>query len=247
MEHSYGWDLNAAEAAKNQAEQDLKNLLSPNSQATKLEIEKAQKLLAAKKEDFDTLVSRQKKDTSDLFDKANIAGNKAGLKDYADLHESLKQSKGSGKLKKSFGEGLRKHLGDSKASQFIKTHILPQEGQHIVDFLQRQGLDANNPNVDIDLVKKVIAKNFGDESITSGLRKTLETHFNPKAQSSKIINFLRKNRFPIYAGAGTAAAGTGLYYLLKAIQNQMYPADQQQEWKKNILKSQGKFREAERL
>jgi hypothetical protein len=61
------------------------------------------------------------------------------------------------------------------------------------------------------------------------------------------MNSLIRHRTPLLAGAGIAAGGTGLYSLLKAIQNQYFEEDQVKDWKKTLLKSRGEFDKAEQV
>jgi hypothetical protein len=48
-------------------------------------------------------------------------------------------------------------------------------------------------------------------------------------------------------GGAAALGGTGLYNLLKSMQNQAYPDNKVREWKKTLLKSRGDFAGAEQI
>lgn len=196
-----------------------------------------------KEKELQKAVEEQQNKLRDLFQRAGMSAESSRAQDYTNLHESFKKIKEKGGLRRYRGEGLHDRLGDSSISNFIKDYILPQKGQAAIDMLERHGINAAHPNLDKNLIKKILSENLDTEVS----EKTLNTFLDPKKQKSSIVNFLRRHRFPLYAGAATAAAGTGLYQLLKSMQNQRYSEEQQKEWQRNALKAQGRFREAEQL
>jgi hypothetical protein len=223
---------------------NLKNRVDLESKKHQDKIRGAEQLSKSEEKLYQDALKKHQEKLEALFQKADISAEGAKLKDYTNLHESFKKLKDKGGIKKYFGEGLHDSLGDSGIAKFIKENILPQKGQAAIDLIERHGINAAHPNLDKDLLTRILAENDLTSQVSP---RALETFLDPAKQKSSILNYLRKHRFPLYLGAGTAAAGTGLYHLMKAIQNQRYPEEQQKEWKRNALKAQGKFREAERI
>jgi hypothetical protein len=66
-------------------------------------------------------------------------------------------------------------------------------------------------------------------------------------QRSGLSKALRRARGPLALGGAAAVGGTGLYHLLKSIQDQSYSQDKMREWKKTLLKSRGDFEGADQI
>ena len=183
-----------------------------------------------------------------LLTQAKSSRGASALPEYANFHESLQKANRQGGLKGYVGEGLHDHLGDGEISSWIKKNILPGRDQAIGDLLEKHKLTGQNPHFDDMLIKDIIRENKGGAPLHPDFNETtLRSIADPEHQSSGLRRSLRKMKFPLAAGAGIAAGGTGLYYLLKAMQNQMHPKDKTDEWKRTLLKSRGDFEGANRI
>ena len=183
-----------------------------------------------------------------LLTKAKSSRGASALPGYANFHESLQRANQQGGLKGYVGEGLHDYLGDGEISSWIKKNILPGRDQAIGDLLEKHKLTGQNPHFDDMLIKDIIRENKGGAPLHPDFNETTLRHIaDPEHQSSGLRRSLRKMKLPLAAGAGIAAGGTGLYYLLKAIQNQMHPKDKTDEWKRTLLKARGDFEGANRI
>jgi hypothetical protein len=183
-----------------------------------------------------------------LLTKAKSSRGASALPEYANFHESLQKANRQGGLKNYVGEGLHDYLGDGEISSWIKKNILPGRDQAIGDLLERHKLTGQNPHFDDMLIKDIIRENKGGAPLHPDFNETtLRRIADPEHQSSGLRRSFNKMKFPLAAGAGIAAGGTGLYYLLKAIQNQMHPKEKTDEWKRTLLKARGDFDAANRI
>jgi hypothetical protein len=188
------------------------------------------------------------KDIKALLTKAKSSRGASALPEYANFHESLQKANRQGGLKNYIGEGLHDYLGDGEIASWIKKNILPGRDQAIGDLLERHKLTGQNPHFDDMLIKDIIRENKGGAPLHPGFNETtLRRIADPEHQSSGLRRSFSKMKLPLAAGAGIAAGGTGLYYLLKAIQNQMHPKEKTDEWKRTLLKARGDFDAANRI
>jgi hypothetical protein len=144
-----------------------------------------------------------------------------------------------------------KYLG--QLSQGLQS-IIPGKHQAIGDLLEKGNITGADKYFNEGLVSDIIREVNGGRDFSSAnsaehafANTTLRDIKNPNFQSSGLRRTLRRTGFPLAAGAGIALGGSGLYALVRAIQNKAYQEDQLKEWKKTLLKSRGEFDAAERI
>ena len=145
-------------------------------------------------------------------------------------------------------EAIKKILNEAhghEGFQQLGKYVAPNQDQGIIDLI----LKRNFSGMDKDTLKSVLAQNLGIDVNSPRMRAIIDTGIEraKRPNQSGLMNSLIRHRTPLLAGAGIAAGGTGLYSLLKAIQNQAFEEDQVKDWKKTLLKSRGEFDKAEQV
>jgi hypothetical protein len=159
------------------------------------------------------------------------------LEKHVNLHEALQRAKEKGGFTSPVGSGLK-----------LPKSIAPDKNQALVDLVERLDLTKNHPGFDKELLLRSIEDYIDDpKEFKRFQERSLPKITSKQHQNSGIRRFLSRHKFPLAAGAATAVGGTGLYYLLKALQNQMYSKDKVNEWKKTLLKSRGDFDAANQI
>lgn len=187
-----------------------------------------------------------------IIDEAHASEGFQGLGKHVDLHHSMQDAQQKGGFGKYIGEKLNTvGTEGGKVQEFIRKYIAPNQDQGVIDLMEKRKITGAHPHMDKELTKNIIAHNLGIDPNSPRMRAILETGYerlkDPKHQSSGIMKSLIRHRTPLLAGAGIAAGGTGLYHLIKAIQNKAYPDEQVKDWKKTLLKSRGDFEGADQI
>jgi hypothetical protein len=159
------------------------------------------------------------------------------LDKHVNFHEALSRAKEKG--------GFSSPLG---AEWNLPEFIAPDKHQRIVDLLERMELTKEHPGFDRELVLQSVADHLDNPAELAKFEKySLPKIMSPEHQKSGLRRFLSRHKLPLAAGAATAVGGTGLYYLIKALQDKMYSDKKINDWKKTILKSKGDFESANQL
>lgn len=162
------------------------------------------------------------------------------LEKQVNFHEALRRAKEEGGFKSPVGSDL-------PLPKFLKG-LAPDKHQAIVDLAERLKQTKSHPGFDQELMLKSVGDFLEDPKQLEEFRKhSLPKLTDAKHQGSGIRRLLSRHKLPLAAGAATAVGGTGLYYLLKALQNKMYSKDKTNEWKKTLLKSRGDFDSANQI
>jgi hypothetical protein len=162
------------------------------------------------------------------------------LKKQVNFHEALRRAKEKGGFKSPAGSNL-------PLPKFLKG-LTPDKHQAIVDLAERLNQTKAHPGFDQELMLRSVGDFLEDPKQLEEFRKhSLPKLTDVKHQGSGVKRFLSRHKLPLAAGAATAVGGTGLYYLLKALQNKMYSKDKTNEWKKTLLKSRGDFDSANQI
>lgn len=182
-----------------------------------------------------------------IIDEAHAGEGFQSLGKHVDFHHSLQDAQQKGGFGKYWGEGLNTAGKEGgKVQNILRKFFAPNQDQGIIDLLAKRDPSANK-----ELTKNIIAHNLGIDPNSERMRAIMETGYarmqDAKHRSSGLRQSLIRHRTPLLAGAGIAAGGTGLYHLVKAIQNQAYPDEQVKEWKKTLLKSRGDFEGADQI
>ena len=186
------------------------------------------------------------KDPSKLFQQATKSPGAIALEDYANFHESAQRAKAKGGFKKYFGEDT--HVApeagastEKAVNKLVREKLAPSHMQGLVDMAEAQGLTSANANYHPEILKR-IAEEYSPGAGARAFASTGLSDLENKAlQSSGFRKLLKRTRLPLAAGAAVAAGGTGLHYLVKALQNQAYSKPKLDEWKKTLLQSRGEF------
>jgi hypothetical protein len=201
-------------------------------------IEGQAKLLKEKHLADTTAVQNELKE---LMNTARGSDAHQALGSYADFHQALTEAKNKGGFNKYLGEG----------SEGLLSGFAPGEGQAIADLAEksRYNLTKANPHYSEEMIKQIVDKHYGGDAkrLAAFTKDTLPLLSDAEHQSSGIGKAFRKAKLPLAAGAATALGGTGLYYLIKAIQDRAYSSNKQKDWKKTLLKARGNFSEADRI
>jgi hypothetical protein len=196
-------------------------------------------------EEYNKLIS-EGKDPKKLFVEANKSSGAAMLEDYATFHESAQRTKSSGGFKKYYGEDAHIAPGAGTASEgtvnkFVRQHLAPSHMQGFTDLAEISNLTSSNPQYNRGILKR-IAEEFspgvGAKAFSETGLKYLE---DTSLRNSGFRRFLNRAKLPAAAGAAVALGGTGLYALVKAIQNQTHSKQKMNDWKKTLLQSRGDF------
>jgi len=177
----------------------------------------------------------------DLMSRARGADSHQALESYANFHQALTEAKNKGGFNRYLGEG----------SEGLLSHVAPGEGQAIADLAEKSkyNLTKANPHYSEEMLKQIVDKHYGGDAkrMAAFTKDTLPLLSDTSHQSSGIAKAFNKAKLPLAAGAATAVGGTGLYYLIKAIQNRAFSSNKHKEWKKTLLKSRGDFSEADKI
>jgi hypothetical protein len=200
-------------------------------------------------DEYNKLISTGK-DPKKLFAEANKSSGAAMLEEYANFHESTQRAKASGGFKKYFGEDSHIAPGAGTASEgainkLIRTNLAPEHMQGFTDLAEASNLTKSNPQYHRGILTGIAeeyspgagAKAFSDTGL-----KYLE---NTKLRNSGFRRLFNRAKLPIAAGAAAALGGTGLYALVKAIQNQTHSKEKMRDWKKTLLQARGDFDRAQ--
>lgn len=167
-----------------------------------------------------------------LITDAQKSEGTSALHKYVNLHESLRRAREKGGLKGMIGEGA-KGLGG------------------VGDLLEKYHITGAHPHYDENLIKNIVGEYAGSHVPSSEfpaiMQKILEYTGDTAHQSSGLSKALRRAKGPLLIGGAAAAGGTGLYHLLKTMQNQSYSKDKTNEWKKTLLQSRGDFEGADQI
>ena len=195
-----------------------------------------------------------------LLEKSRGSKESKLLNDYVGLHETLLKHKESGKKFKPYiGEGLHSVKSKNPAFNKFREHLAPSKNQAIEDLVYKRILQRDPSAYREHILKDIISDTEGYDfakknTSTSKGRETEEVRRsmlrslrNPQRQHSTLGKIKARAGMPMAIGAATAAGGTGLYHLVKAMQNNLYAKDRVKDWKKNTLKYRGEFEEADRV
>jgi hypothetical protein len=182
-----------------------------------------------------------------ILDEAHAGEGFQRLGKHVDVHHSLQDAQQKGGFGKYWGEDLNTTGKEGgKLQNALRKFFAPNQDQGVIDLLQKRG-----PHADKELTKNIIAHNLGIDPNGERMRAIMETGYarmqDAKHRASGLRQSLIRHRAPLLAGAGIAAGGTGLYHLIKAIQNKAYPDEQVKDWKKTLLKSRGDFEGADQI
>lgn len=177
-------------------------------------------------------LSQLEQESKQLLAEAKKHPASAGLHKYVHLHEALRRAREKGGLQGNIGEGL-KTLGG------------------VQDLFEKYHVTGAQPHFSKELAKDLIHEYAGShakpEELSKFMSGALEDLSSPTHQSSGLRKAFARIKGPLGYGALAAAGGTGLYQLLKSMQNQNYSPAQTAEWKKTLLKSRGDFDSADRI
>jgi hypothetical protein len=185
-----------------------------------------------------------------IIARAKNSPSMAKLRGYVDAHQSLQNASAKGGLKGQIGESLHKLRGKFwGAGDFIADHIAPNMHAEIGDIFEKNKITGAHTGFDENLIKKIVHeyRQGGDFSAAHDpkgkafLDSTLKDLQNKSLQGSNLRKAWSRYRTPVIAGGALAAGGTGLYHLIKAIQNRAFSDDQKKDWKKTLLQSRGEF------
>jgi hypothetical protein len=224
-------------------EQEIKKLTSAHGSQT--DPKKAQQLkdhLALIEKQYAENLAQVDGKIKTLISEARQSGGYGHLKNFANLNESLSRAKQKGGLRGSIGEGLHDIQSDNPLVNLLKK-LAPGPGQGIADLAQKNNVSG----VDREILNQIAGEYFNDPEKLKAFAKTTAQDIADQPSTPAIMRALKRHRLPLAVGAGTALAGTGLYHLIKAIQNQVYSDDKLKDWKKTLLKSRGEFDRAERV
>lgn len=194
---------------------------------------------------------RTEKQLKDLFDRARRTAGGAALPDYVRAFEAMRKGKESGGFSKYMGEFL--HSPGGKVKQWLAELLAPGKNQAYGDILEKNRVTAAQPHYNEELVKGMLKHLGGGTDLHTTpegqamMNSTLKNVGDAKYQSSGLRKALGRHKLPLAVGGAVALGGMGMHQLLKAIQNQMYSKDKQNEWKKTLLQSRGDFDAAQQI
>jgi hypothetical protein len=191
----------------------------------------------------------------ELLTKARNSNASAGLKAYADVHQSLNRAQTKGGLKGAIGESLHSLKGKGRIGDFIAKHLAPDMHREVGDLFEKKNITGANPHFDEQLIKDIVREYRGGGDFSQAadpkgkafVDTTLKGLRDRKLQASGLMKGLRRHKLPLIAGAATTTGLAGMYGLLKAIQNSAYSDEKRKDWKKTLLQSRGEFDEADKL
>jgi hypothetical protein len=194
---------------------------------------------------YQELVARGE-DPKKLFAEANRTNGAAMLEDYANFHESTQRAKASGGLKKYWGEDMHTAPGAGTASEgvlhkFTRENLAPSHMQGFTDLAEASNFTKANPHYNRNILKR-IAEEYSPGAGAKAFAETgLRDLENIPFQNAGLSRLLKRTKLPLAAGAAAAAGGTGLYALVKALQNQTHSKQKMDEWRKTLLQARGDF------
>jgi hypothetical protein len=233
-------------------EQKMVKLMTELKKASPNRARAIQTEMAGLKAQMEHGTTQTQKKINELFARAKQSSGASSLPDYARVHEALKRSKEKGGLKKYVGEFLHAP-GGGKIREFLRKHLAPGKDQAIGDILEKYKVTGSQPHYNEELLKEILKHHGGGKDLHSTpggkafMDSTLKNIGDPSHQSSGLAKALSRHKLPLAAGGAVALGGLGLHQLLKAIQNQAYSKDKQNEWKKTLLKSRGDFDAANQI
>jgi hypothetical protein len=262
--HGYAPQYRALEMQKSIISEDfnrkLEQLMATGDQKPKKTLQ----------EQYASRISEIEQAQKNLISQARQSPAQAKLKDYANFMESYKRKRDSGKPFKSYiGEDLHELKNNPAVQKFLQkkyispvanklrgivNSLVPGKNQAIGDLLEKGNITGADKYFNEGLVSDIIKEINGGKDFSSAnpaehmfANTTLRDIKNPNFQSSGLRRTLRRAGLPLAAGAGIALGGSGLYALVRAIQNKAFEDEQIKEWKKTLLKSRGDFDAAERI
>jgi hypothetical protein len=180
------------------------------------------------------------KDFGKVQSAATAAKGRSHLEKNVNFHESLRRAKEQGGFAAPVGSGL-------DLPEFLRG-IAPDKHQAIVDLAERLQTTKAHPGFDQALMLRSVEDFLEDPKKFEEFKKhSLPKLTDKQHQGSGIRRLLSRNKTPLAIGAAAGVGGTGLYYLVKALQNKMYSKDKTNEWKKTLLKSRGDFDTANQI
>jgi hypothetical protein len=201
------------------------------------EANKISKQIEGIKKLYDEQQKKTSKTKSDLLSSARSSKGSQYLDKHVNFHEALQRAKEKGGFSSPLGAGLN-----------LPDFIAPDKHQALVDLIERMEMTKAHPGFNRDLLLQSVSDFLDDPAELARFERTsLPKIMSHDHQGSGLGRFLSRNKFPLIAGAATAAGGTGLYYLIKALQKKMHSEDKVKDWKKTLLKSQGDFEGANRI
>jgi hypothetical protein len=167
-----------------------------------------------------------------LFTEAKQSPHYGALNKYVNLHESLRRAREKG--------GLQGYIGENAGAL-----------SGVQDLLEKYNITGAHPNYNQELIRDIMKEYGGAHMSDSEWRtvadKILHNTGNPRHQASGLRKALSRAKGPLMYGTGAALAGTGVYQLLKMVQEQSHSKEKMDEWKKTILKSRGDFEGADEI
>jgi hypothetical protein len=201
------------------------------------EANKISKQIAGAEKLYEELRKNNAKAKGEVLAAARASQGDKYLKNHVNFHEALTRAKEKGGFSSPVGSGLN-----------LPEFIAPDKHQGLVDLIENMQLTKAHPGFNRDLLLQSVSDYLDDPAeLAKFERVSLPKIMSADHQGSGIRRFLSRNKFPIAAGAATAAGGAGLYYLLKAMQDKMYSKDKVKDWKKTLLKSKGDFDAANQI
>ena len=196
------------------------------------EVRKIKALMDSQTQSHTKQVEHLDKLKKKLLAEAKHSEGNAGLQKYVNLHESLRRAREKGGLKGLIGEGAG-GLGG------------------ISDLLEKYHITGAHPHYDEGLLKSIISEYAGPHVSASEfpelMQKILQHTGDLTHQGSGLSKALKRVKGPLMLGGAAAAGGTGLYHLIKSIQDQSYSKDKSNEWKRTLLQSRGDFEGAKQI
>jgi hypothetical protein len=243
-------ELNDHSSAYNTALGKLKNKLSYTKDPRRAQA--IQTEMNAIKAQMEHGTAGTQKKIKELFDRARQSSGSSAMSDYARAHEALRKGRDAGGFKKYVGESLHSP-GGGKIKEFLRKHLAPGKDQAIGDILEKYKVTGAQPHYNEELLKEILKHHGGgvDMHTTPGgqafMNTTLKNVGDPTYQASGLRKALGRHKLPLAVGGAVALGGMGLHQLVKAIQNQVYSKDKQNEWKKTLLQSRGDFDAANQI
>lgn len=168
----------------------------------------------------------------ELFTEAKQSPHYGALNKYVNLHESLRRAREKG--------GLQGYIGENAGAL-----------SGVQDLLEKYNITGAHPNYNQELIRDIMKEYGGahmsDSEWRTAADKILHRTGSPKYQSSGLRKALSRAKGPLMYGTGAAVAGSGIYELLKMLQEQSHSKGKMDEWKKTILKSRGDFEGADKI
>lgn len=217
--------------------QDRLNRIDPSAKDSKSTASVLNTKIQALSKDIDSKKSKASKELADLLASARQSEGHKHLESQVNFHEALRRAGEKGGFKGSAGSDL-------PLPDFLKA----DKHQGIVDLAEKLNNTKSHKGFDQDLMLKSVGEFLNDpEKLEQFKKHSLPKLTDLEHQGSGLRRFLSRHKTPLAIGGAAALGGTGLYHLVKAIQNQMYSKDKMNEWKKTLLKSKGDFDAANQI